>query len=173
MGKRKSEKYADKRALQWREKYQKQRELHKQIRACASDILQSKNFKYTKEHIQHGNMTVNSHCLNVAKYSLAFSRKLHIKCNERELIRGALLHDYFLYDWHDKDCPRHHFTQHPRRAAKNAKKDFKITKKEEEIILSHMFPTGLKLPKSKEAVVLTLADKHCATKEFLHLSHKI
>lgn len=137
------------------------------------EITTSPKYQKLKEFHQHGRYSVYDHSINVYKTCFKIVDKLHLKLDENALAGAALLHDYFLYDWHDKDCPRHHFTQHPRRAAKNAKKDFKITKKEEEIILSHMFPAGLKLPKSKEAVVLTLADKHCATKEFLHLSHKI
>ena len=74
-----------------------------ELRKYANDILNSDNFQKIKEHIQHGNMTVNEHCINVAKTSLRIKDKLHIKCNKRDLIRGALLHDYFLYDWHFKD----------------------------------------------------------------------
>ena len=92
----------EKERRKYRAFFNKQKELHQLLKQYAGDILASENFERTKEHIQHGNMTVNNHCINVAKYSLAISRKLHIPCNRRELVRGALLHDYFLYDWHDK-----------------------------------------------------------------------
>ena len=92
-----------------------------ELKKYAEDILNSANFQRTKEHIQHGNMTVNEHCINVAKTSLMIKKKLHITCNQRDLVRGALLHDYFLYDWHDKNKPAkfHGFT-HPKIAFENA-----------------------------------------------------
>ena len=92
-----------KKIRKWKEKFERERELRQEIRAAAPDILRSKNFRSTRSHVQHGNMTVNDHSMNVAKYSLAISEKLHIPCEKKELIRGALLHDYFLYDWHTQD----------------------------------------------------------------------
>ena len=69
----------EKQAERWKRKYERQRQLHLQIREAAWDILNSENFNRTKGHIQHGNMTVNNHCMDVAKYSIALSEKLHIK----------------------------------------------------------------------------------------------
>ena len=92
-----------KKIRKWKEKFERERELRQEIRAAAPDILRSKNFRSTRSHVQHGNMTVNDHSMNVAKCSLAISEKLHIPCEKKELIRGALLHDYFLYDWHTQD----------------------------------------------------------------------
>ena len=89
-----------KKVQKWKERFERERQLRQEIRAVAPDILRSKNFRSTRSHVQHGNMTVNDHSMNVAKYSLAISEKLHIPCEKKDLIRGALLHDYFLYDWH-------------------------------------------------------------------------
>ena len=137
-----------------------------ELRQYADDILNSDNFQKIKEHIQHGNMTVNEHCINVAKTSLRIKDKLHIKCNKRDLIRGALLHDYFLYDWHEKNAGhRFHGFIHAGRALQNARKDFKLTIREENIILRHMFPLNVVPPMCKEAWLVCLADKICASKE--------
>ena len=95
-------------AWRWQRKLIRYREIQKQIKANAPDILRSKNFNRTKEYIQHGNVTVNSHVMNVARYSIILSECLHISCSRRELIRGALLHDYFLYDWHIPDTENPH-----------------------------------------------------------------
>lgn len=92
-----------KKVQKWKERFERERQLRQEIRAVAPDILRSKNFRSTRSHVQHGNMTVNDHSMNVAKYSLAISEKLHIPCEKKDLIRGALLHDYFLYDWHTPD----------------------------------------------------------------------
>lgn len=163
-----------KEALRWQKAYESQRDLHRKIHDAAADILKSDNFQSTKAHIQHGNMTVNSHCINVAKYSLALSRKLRIRCNERELIRGALLHDYFLYDWHS---PEHvplyklHGLFHPGVAYKNASKEYELSAREAEIIRKHMWPLTVVPPMCREAWIVTTADKWCSLMETLHI-HK-
>lgn len=131
------------------------------------EITTSPKYQVLKTFHQHRAYSVYDHSINVYKTCFKIVTRHHSKVDRKALAKAALLHDYFLYDWHDKDCPKHHFTQHPRRAVKNAKRDFGLTKKEEDIILSHMFPAGLKFPKSKEALILTIADKRCAAREFI------
>lgn len=161
-------------ALRWKKAYERQRDLQRRIHLAATDILQSENFKSTRSHIQHGNMTVNNHCMNVAKYSLMISEKLRIRCSERELIRGALLHDYFLYDWHS---PEHvplyklHGLYHPGTAYRNASKEYELTSREADIIRKHMWPLTIVPPMCREAWIVTTADKWCSLLETLHI-HK-
>ena len=82
------------------------------------------------------------------------------------LIRGALLHDYFLYDWHDKANGHHwHGFTHPGTALHNASEDWKLTPVEREIIKKHMFPLTPIPPTCREALLVCLADKICAAKE--------
>lgn len=165
---------SERRNRQWKKEYVKQRELHRKIENAAKDILQSPNFRSTKEHIQHGNMTVNNHCMNVAKYSLVLSQKLHINCNEKELIRGALLHDYFLYDWHDEDHRQPyklHGFFHPGRALRNAMKEYNLTEREKDIIRKHMWPLTVIPPMYREGWIVTMADKWCSLMETMHI-HK-
>lgn len=163
---------SERRTKRWKKYYIRQRELHRQIEAAGKDILQSRNFRRTKEHIQHGNMTVNNHCMNVAKCSLAFSQKLHINCNERELIRGALLHDYFLYDWHDKDHIKPHNLHgfyHPGRALRNADREYELTEREKDIIRKHMWPLTVVPPMCREGWIVTMADKWCSLMETMRI----
>ena len=131
-------------------------------------IVNTNEFRREMDFIQHGTTSVYEHSISVAEMSLKIARKFKIKVNEKSLIKGALLHDYFLYDWHvsDKSHRLHGFT-HPRSAYKNAKRDFGLNKIEENMILSHMFPMGPKIPKYKESWILTCADKYCATKEIV------
>ena len=135
------------------------------------EITESQKYKRTKELRQHGNVTVFEHSLSVAETSLKISKKLHIKVDEESMVRVALLHDYFLYDWHDKDHPRLHGFRHASFAADNAMRDFGLTKKEYKAIRSHMFPLNLRIPTSREAFILTLADKYCAASETIK-THK-
>lgn len=139
-----------------------------------SDILNSKNFKDTSNNMQHGTMSVSQHSINVAKYSLLINEKLNIKCKRRDLIRGALLHDYFLYDWHDKShvqLYKLHGFHHPMTAYNNARKEYKLSPREKDIIKKHMWPLTIKPPLCREAWVVTTADKYCSLLETLRI-HK-
>jgi len=162
-------------ARRWMKKFERHRELNRQIREAAPDILGSRNFLATKGHIQHGNMTVNEHCVNVAKLSVAISEKLHIRCEKRDLIRGALLHDYFLYDWHVGDArkPQNlHGFYHPGIALRNASREFDLTDREKDIIEKHMWPLTLtKIPRCRETWIVTTADKCCSLMETFHYIH--
>lgn len=135
-------------------------------------ITESKEYKRTKNLRQHGNVTVFEHSLSVAETSLKISEKLHLKIDEESMVKVALLHDYFLYDWHDDDHPKLHGLRHATIAAKNADRDFGLTKKEYRAIRSHMCPMNLRFPTSREGLILTIADKYCAAKESIGTYHK-
>jgi uncharacterized protein len=145
------------------------KEYYKYINYYGKDILKSKKVKSQKQFIQHGNVSVYDHTYSVAVLSLYLADKLNINVDEKSLVRGALLHDYFLYDWHvsDKSHRLHGYT-HANTALKNAKRDFKINKIEENMIKCHMFPLNLfSIPKYKEAKILCICDKLCAISETL------
>ena len=77
-----------------------------------------------------------------------------------------MLHDYFLYDWHDKANGHHwHGFTHSGTALHNASEDWKLTPVEREIIKKHMFPLTPIPPTCREAWLVCLADKICAAKE--------
>jgi uncharacterized protein len=80
-------------------------------------------------------------------------------------VRGALLHDYFLYDWHDHAPDRWHGFTHPRRALENASRDFALNGIERDLIAHHMFPFVPAPPRHREGWVVTLADKYCTLRE--------
>lgn len=121
-----------------------------------------------KKYIQHGNVTVFKHCRNVAYVSCVIADRLNLRVDYEALIVGALLHDYFLYDWHEKNSNHHlHGFYHPRRALRNAIRDYKISEREANIILRHMFPLTIVPPAHREAWIVCMADKICATKETL------
>lgn len=104
----------------------------------------------------------------MAKYSLAISEKLHISCSREELIRGALLHDYFLYDWHSREhvpIYKLHGFYHPGVALKNALEEYELTPRERDIIKKHMWPLTIMPPTCREAWIVTMADKWCSLLE--------
>ncbi len=121
-----------------------------------------------KNYIQHGSTTVFAHSVRVASLSLKLAKRLRLQVDNKALLRGALLHDYFLYDWHEKDrSHRLHGLFHAKTALRNAKKDFHLNKLEENIIARHMFPLNPIFPQYKEAWIVCLADKYCAAEEII------
>ena len=102
----------------------------------------------------------------MAGASLKLAEFFHLKVNEKALIRGALLHDYFLYDWHIKRKGHHfHGFTHPATALRNAEKEYNLGDIERNIISRHMFPLTVVPPMCREAWLVCLADKYCAVKE--------
>jgi uncharacterized protein len=95
-----------------------------------------------------------------------------LKLDYRSAARGALLHDFFLYDWRNHDVPdlarkKFHGIEHPTIAVANAKKHFSINEIEEDIIKKHMWPLTLTPPKYKESFIVSFADKYLSSKEFI------
>ncbi|MCF2667882.1 HD domain-containing protein [Faecalicatena contorta] len=119
-----------------------------------------------RRYYQHGVTTIFQHSINVACVSCKIAEKYHLDVDYYALIRGALLHDYFLYDWHVKDrSHRFHGFTHPRRALENADKEFQLTETERNMIYCHMFPLTPIPPSTKEAWIVCAADKICALSE--------
>lgn len=138
----------------------------KLIELYADDILESDSFKSQKEFIQHGKTSVYKHIINVTNMSITIAYKFNMNVDIKSLIRGSLLHDYFLYDWHENDkSHRLHGFKHAKTAMLNAERDFGINKIEKNMIYTHMFPLNLRLPRYKESIILCMADKVCAIKE--------
>lgn len=132
----------------------------------ASDILSFETFKEQKKYIQHGKISVYEHEILVAMTCLAIVDKFDIKVDKRSLVRGALLHDYFLYDWHDDPSHRLHGFTHAERALKNASNDFALNDIEKDMIYCHMFPLNIsRVPRYNESLILCVADKISALKE--------
>jgi uncharacterized protein len=134
-------------------------------KAETDEIFAALDMRRSKDFTQHGDVSVFSHSVAVAEYSCRFARKFRLKVDEPSLIRGALLHDFFGYDWHD-DWDLFHGWKHPRIALANAQKQFALNKIECKIIRKHMWPmTLLNIPTCKEAWVVCLVDKYCSLLE--------
>ncbi|MDO4292828.1 MAG: HD domain-containing protein [Eubacteriales bacterium] len=150
---------------------ERRRRLRENVRRHGADILRSDNFKSTHRFMQHGRVSVHQHSLRVAECSLRiehFFERLGIRFQEKEMVRGALLHDYFLYDWHDKHShKRLHGFHHPAVALANASREYPLTLRERDIIAKHMWPLTVKPPLCREAWIVTAADKYCSLRETL------
>lgn len=120
-----------------------------------------------KRLVHHRRICCYRHSLNVAVVSLALAERFLRRFDRRALVRGALLHDYFLYARGPDSDIKRHGTTHAKVAAKNASADFTLSPIEEDIIKRHMFPLNPAPPRYRESVVVSLADKICAVGEFL------
>lgn len=135
------------------------------------DIIRHRHMQIERSCYQHGVVTTFAHSIRVACLSVYCADRLHLwgVVDLRSLIRAALLHDYFLYDWHDWDGGSHrlHGFTHPRTSLRNAMRDFDLNEIERNSILRHMFPLTPIPPRYVEGYLVTLADKLSATAETL------
>ena len=136
------------------------------VKYYGADIIYSDKFKRSHKNMQHGDVSVMEHSISVSMMSVKLAKLTHLKYDYYSLVRGSLLHDYFLYDWHDKDkSHRLHGFRHADTALTNAADDFSINPIEANMIARHMFPLNIRPPRTREAVILCIADKICAAKE--------
>lgn len=139
------------------------------FKSYLEEIMQKKKYLKMNRYIQHGNTSCLLHSIAVSYYSFRLAKFLRLNVHEKELIRGALLHDYFLYDWHAKYKPTRnvglHGRIHPKIALFNARKDYNINELEADIIARHMFPLTFTPPKYKESIIVCLVDKVLSTYE--------
>ena len=133
---------------------------------CLRNLSQKSHLRRMEKFTQHGDTSCLLHTIAVAYYSIKIAEFFGIKYKKRDLIRGALLHDYFLYDWHDGEKERriHGFT-HPMTDLRNADRDFDLTDTERDIIKKHMFPLTVIPPTCREGWIVCLADKYCSLYE--------
>ncbi len=133
------------------------------------DIYGHEEFVKLKEFFHH-NSSIYAHVRDVAYFSYRVCKLL--KLDYRSAARGAMLHDFFLYDWRNHAEPelakeKYHGIEHPRIALENAEKYFTLNNIERDIIVKHMWPLTLVPPRYKESFIVTFADKYLSSKEFL------
>ncbi len=133
---------------------------------CIIDLIQNKDVQSTRNYIQHGDVNCLDHCINVSYRSYLICIRLGL--DYKSAARGGLLHDFFLYDWHLTKPKKglHGFT-HPKTALENADKRFRLNAKEKDIILKHMWPLTISLPRYKETVVVLMVDNYCTMQEII------
>lgn len=137
----------------------------KEFIGLVKDILTNEKFIQMKDYKQHV-YSLYYHSLGVSYRAYKICKFLRVnKTNTKRTVRGALLHDFYLYDW--RNCKnwhiihwlKSHACMHPKIAAKNANEIFGIDKIEKDIIIKHMWPVTLKFPRYKETLIVNIADK--------------
>ena len=115
-----------------------------------------------KDISMHRGSNCYEHSFKVAKKAIRKSIKSAKKnLNLEVVLIGAILHDYYLYDWRqDRSRLKGHANNHPGIAIENATRDFDISEEVKAVIKSHMWPINIRtFPNTKEARIVSLADK--------------
>jgi uncharacterized protein len=134
------------------------------LSATLAPYLADEAVQQMASYTQHGTVSTLDHCKSVARLSLWICRRLHLRVNTNALLVGALLHDFYLYDWHGSGW-RHSYL-HPERARANAVAQFGVDEPTQHVIRCHMWPLGIThVPTTKEAIVVNIADKIVSLRE--------
>ncbi len=141
----------------------------KEFYEIIKDIYEHEEVLKLKLHYHH-NSSIYEHVMDVSY--LSYRACKFLKLDYQSAARGALLHDFFLYDWRRHDVPdlpeeKYHGIEHPKIALANARKYFILNDIEKDIVIKHMWPLTLVPPKYKESFVVSFADKYFASKEFI------
>ena len=130
-----------------------------------SDLLNQEKVQEMKQYRQHHNINCFDHCLFVSYNTYLICKKHHL--DYISAARAGMLHDLFLYDWRKRENGRkglHAFT-HGKTSFKQASTFLNLNDKEKDMIIKHMWPVTLAIPKYKETFIITLVDKYFAVAE--------
>lgn len=125
------------------------------------DILKNEKFNNLKNEKHHYNSNRYEHSLKVSYYTYKVCKKLNL--DYVSATKAALLHDFFFDSEfiNNKDKILNHY----RASIANSSMIINLSKKEKNIIESHMYPVGGKLPRYKESIVVDLIDDYVSIKE--------
>lgn len=125
------------------------------------DILANEKVK-SMALIPHHDASILQHSLTVSQAAFVVAERYGL--DARSVARGALLHDFFLYDWR-KTKVKHHATGHAKTALRNARANFSLNEIEADIILTHMWPLSKRFYRYRESFIVSVMDKLVSAKE--------
>jgi len=144
----------------------KEYDLMKEIKGIPEvyEIISHPLFLSMNSFNHHGSVSCLEHTMRVTfcAYQLAHKRKTDLT----SVLRGALLHDFYLYDWHT-DSPGLHGFKHPYISLRNAQKHFSLNNKEVDAIKRHMWPLTPFPPRYKESIIVSMADKLVTWEDYM------
>lgn len=137
----------------------------KEFQEIIQELIKDSTVQEMKNYRQHYETTCYDHCYVVSYFCYLICKKYNL--DYVSAARAGMLHDLFLYDWRKRQPDRkglHAFT-HGKTACENASKLFDLNEKEKDMIIKHMWPVTIGIPKSLEGFILTFVDKYCAMQE--------
>ncbi|MBQ7333069.1 MAG: phosphohydrolase [Clostridia bacterium] len=135
--------------------------LLKEFVLIVRDIILSPEFREMKNYKHHVKGTLYDHSVKVAYLCFRHQKRFGLKTDVNEFVRGAILHDYYLYDLHGGNTKhRLHWFRHPKRALEKATEKYPtLTHVQRDMIERHMFPLTLIPPKTKAGWLVCFYDK--------------
>ena len=136
----------------------------KDFLSLIKDILRSEEFIAMKKYIHHVKGSLYEHSIKVAFLCYKHHLRFNLKTDLSDFVRGALLHDYYLYDLHG-DGRRHkfHWFNHPKLALTNAMQKYPtLTYIQKDMIQHHMFPLTPLPPRTSAGWLVCFYDKVAA-----------
>ncbi len=141
------------------------------LRKYADEILESPEFVCAMNQRHHRRSSVGMHTMRVTSASIwacYLLKKIHIDTDCESVVKGALCHDLGILGREekyesDKECYREHPLDSVR-VAKQLVPDLSETSVE--IIRTHMWPVTPDAPTCMEGVIVSLADKVVAVRDY-------
>lgn len=127
------------------------------------EILAHDIFRSMSKYRHHANISCLDHSLAVAE--LTFKTAKRRGFDYISATRGALLHDFYLYDWHSSSPGLHGF-KHPNISLGNAERYFDLNRVERNAVVRHMWPLTPIPPKYPESLLVCLADKRVTCRDY-------
>ena len=130
---------------------------------------------YLNDDLVQALKNIPHHDSNRLEHSLKVSYEAYKICKKHNLnyesaAKAGLLHDFYFNRIEEcntiKDKIKLFSNEHPEDAVKNALERFELSDLEQDIIISHMWPTSKHMPKYKESFVVSAVDKMFSAKEF-------
>ena len=137
--------------------------------SIAEGIINSEKYQSLKNEDHHG-LSRYDHSLRVARNTYKLSKKM--KLDYVSATRAALLHDYFTDEDYRNTKGMKKYSMHPVIALNNAIREYELNPKEENIIVSHMYPMGKTKPNCKESWLVNGIDTGVAIYECLRFKAK-
>ena len=137
------------------------------------DFIESDEFQILANRKHHIQTSLSDHVMRVAYLCYRHNKKhANSKADMQELIRAAMLHDFFFYDRYDKQTREfgrmQHVFKHPKIALENAMIAYPdLTDNEIDAIKNHMFPLTLLPPKTKCGWIVCWYDKVAAVEDYV------
>ncbi len=146
-------------------------DMEKEYLKIVKKIINNKNYKKLKNETHHNHYERYSHSIAVSYKTYKICKKLNL--DYVSATRAAVLHDFFFDNQFLDKSKFYKLTTHYKKSLENASKITSLNEKEKNIISSHMFPIGGKLPRSLESVVVDFIDDVVSFREFFSYKYRL
>ncbi len=144
-------------------------EMEEAFLKIAGPVLECPAVARLSQYNHHNGKTRLDHVKEVAWVSFIWGKRFSLDC--RAIVRGALLHDLFFYDWL-REGPRLHGFRHHNIALENARQVIALRPKEIDIIKKHMWPLTLIPPRYPESFIVCIVDTFCSLTDYMRARGK-